>query len=442
MNKPNLIVKQMKKSQLIGFEPLELAKIIAVFLALSFLLSPLLGYLIQENIFLFYLEIILCLFLLVHSVLFLSASRWKSQKLFFISFIFDGLLVIFLSFLLSDFSGFLLFLYGFVIMETVLAVNLKAVFSIVVAGILVLCVFYNSGFSGAGSFNPIDFLVFILKIFSLCFSACVAWVVIENLLLSKRVKKNLEASFSTLQLKLRQIQQQNKDIQALSKMKTDFLKVVNHQLRTPASIIKGLASMLNEQKLPLSQKKEIGRDILTASHGLTSILDDILLAQSFVAENQEAPALYPCDLTEIIESQVNKIAWLAKQKNIKIIFQKTNKKTTIFSNQDIIGGIVFRLLENALHYTAKGKVEINIEHKQGISILVKDSGIGFTKLEKSKFFQLFFRSKRAVLAMPNGSGLGLFIAKHMALSLGGDIQATSDGENRGSVFSLTLPVRQ
>ena len=134
-------------------------------------------------------------------------------------------------------------------------------------------------------------------------------------------------------------------IESLSQMKTEFLKVVNHQLRTPVSIIKGLSSMLDEDSLTKKKKKEFIKKLYLASERLGTILDDILVAQGLVG-NPASVSLRPCNITDAIKWLVNHHKPLAESKGLKIGFTKPKKANPIaLFDEEIINRIITRLID-------------------------------------------------------------------------------------------------
>lgn len=288
-------------------------------------------------------------------------------------------------------------------------------------------------------FRYLDNLLFLL--FGLVFAENLMafwlfFLLIKKEFLAKRVKRQVEGSFALLREKLFKIKVQNRQIKELSQMKDEFLKIVNHQLRTPVSVIRGLSSALIEEKMSKAQENKTKKNLVLASQRLNSILDDLLQAQSFIGQKPE-PILTPCDLVQIAQKIVQSLRWQAKQRGLKIVFKKSRNKVVALADKDMLEKIIARLLENAFEYSPKGKVKIEVAKNK---IIITDTGIGFSQSEKRNFFTPFFRSKRAMLLQPNGSGLGLYIARQLAISQGGDIIAKSDGIGRGSRFSFVLPV--
>ncbi|MDP2950852.1 MAG: HAMP domain-containing sensor histidine kinase [bacterium] len=281
------------------------------------------------------------------------------------------------------------------------------------------------------------FLLFIALI--LAEAVLALWLfslLIKNLFLSQRVKKQVETSFVSLQEKLSQIQKQNKQIKELLRIKEEFLKIANHQLRTPVSVIRGLTEALKEEKLSQTQRKQTQNKLILASNRLASILDDLLVAQNIKGDNFEAK-FSTFEAKALIDKVILKLKNLASEKKVKVVFKKPRKNFNLFLDEEFFEASIFRVLENALLYSRGKEVKITLQkkalksEKSQIEISIKDKGIGFSPKEKKHLFTPFYRSKQALLESPNGSGLGLYIAQHFTEKQGGSFKIASTGKNKG-----------
>lgn len=108
----------------------------------------------------------------------------------------------------------------------------------------------------------------------------------------------------------------------------------------------------------------------------------------------------------------------------------------------VIKGYFSNLLDNAVHYTRKGKITVYYEllDNNYLKVNIKDIGAGINETDKQKLFQKFSRGQHATDLRPDGSGLGLFIAKKIVEGNFGQLAYLSDGKDRGSTFSFTVPL--
>ncbi|MFH1551918.1 MAG: histidine kinase N-terminal 7TM domain-containing protein, partial [bacterium] len=204
-----------------------------------------------------------------------------------------------------------------------------------------------------------------------------ASLAIENAQLYEQVQgltKNLK----------QKVKDQTRDIEQLSEIKTEFLRIVNHQLRTPTSIIKGMLSMLVEGSIQGPEKiKETINKVYESAERLETILDDLLDAQDLIG-GKLALDFKPTDLEKLINKVIKDLTISAKQKNLSLIFNKLEKPLPPIMLDEIIMEKVFdKLIDNAVLYTDKGGISINAEiiqqeNKEFIRIIVQDTGIGIT----------------------------------------------------------------
>ena len=258
-------------------------------------------------------------------------------------------------------------------------------------------------------------------------------------------REELEKLTRELQRKTRELEQAYKRIEALSEMKSEFLKVVNHQLRTPFSIIRGLVSMMNDEEISPERQKQFIQKLNLSVDRLGIILDDILAAQALVG-GIEPPVFFPCEIEKMVEMQINRFKLQAQTKGIEILYKKPKEPLPItLADPQMMERIISRLIDNAILYTEKGEVEISLDlerkdNKEWIKISVKDQGIGLDEKDKENLFKLFYRGEKATSMHNNGTGLALFIVKNYVKAHGGKIEAKSEGRGKGTTFIVTLPV--
>lgn len=266
-----------------------------------------------------------------------------------------------------------------------------------------------------------------------------AAMAIENAKLYQEVKdltKNLE----------QKVKEQTRNIEALSEMKSEFLKIVNHQLRTPTTIIMSLLSMIQEGSIKGEEKiKETLSKAYLSSQRLITILDDLLNAQELIGE-RPGLNLQPCRIEDIISKVLEHFEFSASQKNLTLTFKKSKKPLPqVLLDEERIERVFKKLVDNAILYTEEGGLTITANlikenQKDFIQIKIQDTGMGITKDDKEKLFKIFSRGKEGLSVHTNGSGLGLYIAKEYVEVHRGKIEVQSEGQGQGSTFIITLPL--
>ncbi|MEK9165709.1 MAG: GAF domain-containing sensor histidine kinase [Patescibacteria group bacterium] len=255
---------------------------------------------------------------------------------------------------------------------------------------------------------------------------------------------NNTINFNLLKKQKTLLEKQNIRLKKLIKMRSEFLTIASHQLRTPISVIRGnIALLLEDLDKNASPKiKESYHDIGVKTEKLTQIISDILYALeldtgNFTLKGRELERfnIIPF-LKEIIKKHQNQ----AQEKKIALRLDdsaiKPNQPLTAYGSEHYLQVVLDNMLSNALTYTAEGgRALVKIKSKDDvIRIEIRDNGIGIPKADQEGLYTKFKRASNANSMHTDGSGLGLFIVKKM-------IQAHPRGncgfksqENKGSVF--------
>lgn len=229
----------------------------------------------------------------------------------------------------------------------------------------------------------------------------------------------------------------------MEKMKSSFVSVASHQLRTPLSAIKwfmelilgGDAGKINEEQ------KDYLKQAYESNERMIKLVND-LLNVSRIEEGRVKLEPKMFNLIEVFKSVIKEQDLIAQASNKVINFSPSSALLEVYADPQKIREVITNLLSNAIKYTkGKGKVSINIA-KKGEDILcsIKDQGIGITRENKEKVFSKFFRADEAVSLQTEGTGLGLFIAKAIIEASNGEIWFES-AEGKGTTFYFTLPTK-
>jgi PAS domain S-box-containing protein len=231
----------------------------------------------------------------------------------------------------------------------------------------------------------------------------------------------------------------------IEKMKSEFVSISAHQLRTPLSAIKwtlralldGDAGQLNPGQTDLLQKTYISNE------RMITLVND-LLDVTRIEEGRHLFRPSPSDIEPVIEFVINSFQGESERKQIQIEFKKPfGKIPKLMLDVEKIKLGIQNLIGNAIRYTpVGGKVTISLKNdKKEVELSVKDTGIGIPQEQQQKIFTKFFRSQNAIRMETEGSGLGLFITKNVVEAHGGKIWFESE-ENKGTTFHVTIPVRE
>ena len=275
-----------------------------------------------------------------------------------------------------------------------------------------------------------------------------AGIAIENAMLYKQVQdfsKTLQGKVDEqtkdIRTKSGEIEEKNKYLKELLEMKSDFLRVVNHQLNTPLSVMKGYFSMIEEGSYPTDKAMP---SIKAGLERISSTVADFWDAYELEGERMKIQP-QKSDITEIVSRLIpeKQKMQLAQERKLTIeVLESEFKMPVVWCDYKKIAHVISNLLDNAVYYTRKGRVTVYYELLDGnyLKVNVKDTGVGISEADKKKLFQKFSRGDNATDLRPDGSGLGLFIAKKIVEGNFGEITCISEGKDKGSTFGFTLPI--
>jgi signal transduction histidine kinase len=263
-----------------------------------------------------------------------------------------------------------------------------------------------------------------------------ASISIEN----ARLYNEIQGFNETLKYK---VDDATKRLRELLKIKSDFLTVASHQLRTPTSIVRGMLSLVIEEKdLPNDERERFISQAYEGINRLERIIHELLNATELEGKKMQLDSK-KVRVEDIIEEIIYGLQPLVNQLKVNLTFNKPSKPMPKTVADPIkLKEAITNIVDNAVHYTAGGDVNILARRKENqIVIEVSDNGIGMTKNDLRNIFTKFTRGEGILQVHPNGTGLGLFIARKMLEAMGGTITAESKGKNKGSKFTLTIPIK-
>jgi len=271
-------------------------------------------------------------------------------------------------------------------------------------------------------------------------------VVIFGIVLVKYVKREIEQkeNLEKLRLKLEEsnlkLENANDRLKVLDKMKTEFVSLASHQLRSPLTAIKGYTSMLLEGDYgEMNPKvKETVEKVMESSNNLTLVVED-LLNVSKIEQGGMKYDMAKFDFGELVSKTAEELSITAEKKGLKFSYN-INSSHSYFTKGDKekLRQIIVNIIDNSIKYTKEGKILVSLDSQNGkILLSIKDTGAGVSREEKENLFKKFSRGEGSKLNA-SGSGLGLYLVKEIVEAHKGRVWVESEGVGKGSTFFVEL----
>jgi signal transduction histidine kinase/ActR/RegA family two-component response regulator len=237
--------------------------------------------------------------------------------------------------------------------------------------------------------------------------------------------------------------QVNEELRRLDELKSEFLAMVSHELRTPLTAIVGYSRLLSRQVHgPLTPKQLEHQDaIFRAAQRLTDLINDLLDVSRLEAGRVELSPR-PTDARQVVD-QVNAVVGVAAQaKRIRLTNALPADLPLVHADPSRLQQVLVNLMGNAVKFTPPdGAVRVSGgRHRDQVWVSVEDTGVGIPREELGRIWDPFYQVETPMRRRHGGSGLGLAIVRRLVELHGGMVRVESEGENRGSRFTFTLPV--
>lgn len=251
--------------------------------------------------------------------------------------------------------------------------------------------------------------------------------------------------YSSLQSTSSELKEANEKLKQLDKLKNDFVSVASHELRTPMTAIRSYAWMaLYKSDVVLSEKlKKYLVRILISAERLINLVNN-LLNVSRIEASKIAIVPESVDLISLTKDVLDEVYYSkSRDKEIDMrILEKPIPK--VFADPEKLREVMLNLVGNAVKFTPSGGTVLVDFFSDGrvVEVSIKDNGAGIAPDDFSRLFHKFSRLDNSYTAMlsPGGTGLGLYISKNLIELMHGKIWVKSDGVDKGSTFTFSLPV--
>lgn len=256
----------------------------------------------------------------------------------------------------------------------------------------------------------------------------------------------LEDAQNSLTNITQQVYEMNAKLHQLDKLKDDFVSVASHELRTPMTAIRSYVWMaLHKSDIPLSQKLEryLYRTLISTER-LINLVNDLLNISRIESGRIEIdPKAF--DIVDLVKEVMEEIKPRADEKRLELLVLD-HKLPLVFADPDKVHQIILNIIGNSLKFSYPGGI-ISVDFftdGKVVEVTIKDNGAGIAKDDLSRLFHKFSRLDNSYTAMAtssgSGTGLGLYISKSLIELMHGKIWAASEGIDKGTAFTFSLPI--
>jgi len=275
-------------------------------------------------------------------------------------------------------------------------------------------------------------------------AATLVLIAVAGFFLIRSVKREVKQR-EEIQKLADNLKRANDRLVRLDQLKSEFVSIASHQLRSPLAAMLGYASMLKDGsfgKLPHKANEAAAR-IEESARLMAASVEDYLNVSRIEAGHMKYN-LSNFSLHEQALRTTDDLRPLALKQNILLLYHNKLEGTgTVHADKGKTEQILHNLINNAIKYTKQGTITVilrDVVSLKRVYLDVVDTGIGMSQETLDSIFEKFERGSNANSANIHGTGLGLFTALKLAGAMGGTITAHSEGEGKGSRFTLELPL--
>lgn len=267
-------------------------------------------------------------------------------------------------------------------------------------------------------------------------------IAIQNALSVQEVKDLNENLQQRVESATKELRASNAQLQRLDEAKDEFISMASHQLRTPLTSIKGYISMLMDGDVGAvtGEQKYLLQEAFISSERMVRLIGDFLNV-SRLQTGKFIVDRHPVDLAKIVAQEIEGLEPNARSRGLKFTYKKTKKLPLMNLDENKIQQVIMNFSDNAIYYSKeKSKIVVSLAVVGNkVEFTVKDTGIGVPAAEQAQLFNKFFRATNARKQRPDGTGVGLFLAKKVIDAHGGELIFESQ-EGKGSTFGFRLPL--
>tara|TARA_B100001245_G_scaffold116832_1_gene85760 strand:- start:4274 stop:6442 length:2169 start_codon:yes stop_codon:yes gene_type:complete len=267
-------------------------------------------------------------------------------------------------------------------------------------------------------------------------------IAIQNALLVYELKELNATLQQRIDVATKELRSSNNQLKHLDEVKDEFISMASHQLRTPLTSVKGYLSMVldGDAGAVTPRQQTLLREAFNSSERMVRLIADFLNV-SRLQTGKFTIDKRAIDFKNLVKQEVTNLELIAKTRGMKLRINVTDKDLPVEADEAKLQQVVMNFIDNAIYYSRpKGTIIINLERiKHSAVLTVVDTGIGVPEEEQPKLFHKFYRAKNARRQRPDGTGVGLFMARRVVEAHGGTI-IFSSREGKGSTFGFRIPL--
>ncbi|MFW6310220.1 MAG: PAS domain-containing sensor histidine kinase [Prolixibacteraceae bacterium] len=241
------------------------------------------------------------------------------------------------------------------------------------------------------------------------------------------------------------LEKARKKAEESDRLKSAFLSNLSHEIRTPLNIITNFTRILAESELEHMEKLELSDAISQNGKQLLNMIDNTIHLSKIETDSVDVKISF-CKINTLMRDvYIRHRPLIPDSKNLKISFN-IDVPNTVFgfeTDSHLLKETLEILLDNAIKFTPEGEVMLAYKMigNEKVRFIISDTGIGIPQEEKENIFSRFYRANNEINELSSGSGLGLPIAQHYVMLLGGELQLESK-PGKGTTFWFELPFRE
>jgi len=238
------------------------------------------------------------------------------------------------------------------------------------------------------------------------------------------------------------LREKQKQIEALSDAKMDFMNLVMHEARSPLTSVLGYTDLIAGQKFgPVTDRQIEPLSIIKRqSQRILNLIND-LLTLARIESGKTKFEKKPANILDVAANALEEMAPMINEKKILLVQEFDFKTPPVSMDEDKITEVFINLLSNAVKFSNEdGKIFLTISPSgKEVTVSVRDEGLGIDPADLPHIFEKFYRAGKES-SERKGTGLGLALCKSIVESHGGRLWAVSAGHGKGAVFYFTLPL--